>query len=83
MPISISRLQHSERVYAIHWDDEIKGFGVRVTESGARSGRAPSEPPSRQKIACEGPFLGALSRKRKRRGALRPLCLTWEMGSVS
>lgn len=66
MPISISRLQHSEQVYAIHWDDEIKGFGARVTESGARSGR-PLEPPQGKRLPVKDPYWAPFREKENAR----------------
>jgi integrase len=34
---TVDALVPPEKGYALHWDDEIKGFGVRITESGVRS----------------------------------------------
>ena len=34
---TVDNLVPPEKGYALHWDDEIKGFGVRITETGARS----------------------------------------------
>ena len=34
---TVDALVPPEKGYTLHWDDEIKGFGVRITESGARS----------------------------------------------
>jgi len=34
---SVSRISPPENGYSLHWDDDLSGFGVRVTAAGARS----------------------------------------------
>ncbi len=34
---SVSRISPPEKGYSLHWDDDLPGFGVRVTAAGARS----------------------------------------------
>jgi hypothetical protein len=65
VPISISRLQHSEQVYAIHWDDEIKGFGVRRRAFRAR----PLGTPLKKKLPVKDPSWAPF-REKENAGAL-------------
>jgi integrase len=34
---SVSRITPPEKGYSLHWDDDLPGFGIRVTAAGARS----------------------------------------------